>query len=281
MKTTNIQSQLNRLPNTRDIKLAYVFSLVIALLMGAASVAGLLYPADIYPTEELLESFVSNDVVNLAIGLPTLLGAMWLTRRGKLIGLLFWPGALFYVLYNYTIYLFGMPLNGMFLLYLTLVALSVYTMTGLVASIDGKAVQQQLVGVVPERVAGGALAGLGGLFFLQVIVVIAGALINQTPIAAVELALHISDFLIAPAWVIGGVLLWRRQAFGYVVGAGLLFQGSMLFIGLIVFMFLQPLLTDSPFLWVDTIVVFIMGLICFVPFALFIRGIVSNRRPEV
>ena len=32
---------------------------------------------------------------------PTLqlLVSMWLTRRGKLIGLLCWPGALFYVLY--------------------------------------------------------------------------------------------------------------------------------------------------------------------------------------
>jgi len=50
------------------------------------------------------------------------------------------------------------------------------------------------------------------------------------PIAETELALHISDFLITPAWIIGGVLLWRRKEFGYVIGLGLLFQASMLFI---------------------------------------------------
>lgn len=279
MKTPTTQSHLNRLPTTRDLTWAYVLSLIIALLMGAASVAGLLFPADIYPAEELLESFVPNDVVNLAIGLPILLGAMWFTRRGRLIGLLFWPGALFYILYNYLVYLLGMPFNALFLLYLMLVTLSVYTMTGLVASIDGQAVQQRLTGAVPVRVAGGVLAGLGALFFLRVIGVMAGALIDQTSIARVELALLVTDFLTAPACVVGGVLLWRRQAFGYVVGAGLLFQTSMLFIGLIIFMLLQPLLTGAPLLVVDMLVVLVMGLVCFIPFALFIRGIASTPRP--
>jgi hypothetical protein len=34
------------------------------------------------------------------IGLPILRGSMGLARRGKLLGLLLWPGALFYVLYH-------------------------------------------------------------------------------------------------------------------------------------------------------------------------------------
>jgi hypothetical protein len=271
--------QLNRLPSTQDVTLAYVFSLVVALLMGVASVIGLLYPADIYPSEELLQSFVPNDVVNLVIGLPILLGAMGLARHGRLIGMLFWPGALFYILYNYVIYLFAMPLNGVYLLYLALVASSLCTMIGLVASIDSEAVQRRLAGVVPERAAGGILAAFGVLFLLRAIAVIGGALISQTPIPAAERATLITDLLITPAWIVGGVLLWRRRALGYAVGTGLLYQASMLFIGLIVFMLLQPLLTDAPFMVVDTVVVSIMGLIFFVPFGLFIRGIVSNRRP--
>ena len=141
-----------------------MLSLIIALLMVAASVTGLLYPANIYPTDELLESFIPNDVVNIILGLPILLGAMWLTWRVKLIGLLFWLGALFYILYNYLVYLFGMPLNEMFPVYIFLVMLSAYTLVGLAASIDGKALQPQLTGIVRERVAGGVLAGLGTLF---------------------------------------------------------------------------------------------------------------------
>ena len=265
------------LPIRRNLTLTYVLSFIIAILMAAASVAGLMYRAAIYPTDELLRTFVSNDVVNLFIGLPILFGSMWLAWRGKLIGLLFWPGALFFVLYNYIVYVFAMPLNVAFLLHLALVTLSVYTLIGLVASIDGKAVQQRLTGAVPERLAGGVLAGLGLLFFLQVISVIVNALTRQTPITETEVALHTSDFLIAPAWVIGGLLLWRRKEFGYVTGLGLLFQASMLFIGLIIFLLLQPFLTTAPFVLVDVVVIFIMGLICFIPFAFFVRGVVSNR----
>jgi hypothetical protein len=244
--------------------------------MAAVSLTGLLYRSGIYPTDELTQTFLPNDVANLVIGVPILIGSMWLARRGNLVGLLFWPGALFYVLYNYLVYLFGTPLNWAFLLYLTLVTLSVYTMIGLVASIDGKAVQQRLSGAVPERAAGGILAGLGTLFLLRVVVVLVEALIGQTPLPRVELALLIADFLIAPAFIISGTLLWRRQAPGYVGGMGLLFQASMLFVGLIMFMLLQPLLTDAPLVPADVLVVFVMGLICFVPLALFVRGVIRS-----
>ncbi|AFY75522.1 hypothetical protein Ple7327_0032 [Pleurocapsa sp. PCC 7327] len=100
------QDHQTALPIKRDLALIYAFSFFIAILMATVSVAGLLYRTTIYPTEELLRAFVSNDMVNLFVGLPILLGSMWLTWRGKLVGLLCWPGALFFVLYNYIIYAF-------------------------------------------------------------------------------------------------------------------------------------------------------------------------------
>jgi hypothetical protein len=261
------------LPTRCNLALSYTLSFIIAVLMAAASVAGLLYRADLYPTDELLQSFLPNDIVNLLIGLPILLASMWLARRGKLIGLLLWPGALFFVLYNYLVYVFAMPLNVAFLLHLALVTLSLYTTIGLIASIDGEPVQRRLAGRVPERVAGGVLTGLGLLFLLRVIAVLVSALASQAPVARTELALHVSDFLTAPALVIGGVLLWRRAELAYVTGLGLLFQASMLFIGLIIFLLVQPFITAAPFVLTDVIVILILGLICFVPFALLMRGI--------
>jgi len=275
MMNTN-QDDTANLPLRCNLTLAYAISLVIAALMAIASVAGLLYQTIIYPTDELLQSFVPNDVVNLFIGLPILLGSMWLARRGKLIGLLFWPGALLYVFYTYIVYVLSMPLNVAFLLHLTLVTLSAYTTIGLVASIDGKAVQHRLTGAVPERAGGGVLAGFGVLFFLRVIGVLVNALLSQTPVAAVELALHVTDFLIAPALVIGGVLLWRREALGYVTGLGLLFQASMLFIGLIFILLIGPFITEAQFVLIDVLVVSVMGMVCFIPFALFVRGVASR-----
>jgi hypothetical protein len=266
------QKPTANLPIKSNLTLAYAISLLIAALMAVASLAGLLVPTTVYPTDELFQAFVPNDVVNLLIGLPILLGSLWLAWRGKLVGLLLWPGALFYVFYTYVVYVLSMPLNVPFLLHLTLVASSAYAMIGLVGSIDGQAVAHRLAGAVPERAGGGVLAGLGILIFARVVGVLVGALISQAPIVPVELALHVSDFLIAPAWVIGGVLLWRREPLGYVAGLGLLFQASTLFIGLIVVLILQPFMTAAPFAPIDVLLVFVMGLVCFIPLALFVRG---------
>ena len=270
----------NSLPIKRNLKLLYILSFIIASLMAIASIAGVLFRSRIYPTDELLSTFISNDVVNLLIGLPIILGSMLLAMRGKLIGLLFWPGALFFVLYNYFIYVLAMSFNLAFLLHLTLITLSVYTLIILIASIDGKPIQQRLAGNVHERIVGGILVGMGLLFFLQVVGVMINSLANQIPITVTELALHVSDFLISPALVIGGMLLWRHKEFGYVSGLGLLFQTSMLFVGLIIFLIIQPFLTSTPFLLADVVVVFIMGLICFIPLALFVRGIGVKDNPS-
>jgi hypothetical protein len=92
-----------------------------------------------------------------------------------------------------------------------------------------------------------------------------------------ELATAVADLVIIPAWVAGGVLLWRRLAFGYVVGAGLLFQASMLFVGLLVFFVVQPVLTAVPFRAGDFVTILVMGLVCFIPFGLFVRGVLSRE----
>lgn len=275
----NVRSEAN-LPIKHNLKLIYALSLIISGLMTLASISGILFPYTVYPTDELLRAFISNDVVNLLIGLPIMFISILLAMRKQLLGLLLWPGALFYVLYNYMIYVLAMPFNIAFFLHLTLVTLSLYTTIILVETIDGNKIQRQLAGKVHEKIAGVILVGMGFLFLLQVVGVMVTSLVNQTLITEMDLALHVSDFLISPALVIGGILLWRRKEFGYVSGLGLLFQASMLFIGLIVFLIVQPLLTSTPFLLVDVLVVFIMGLVCFIPLILFVRGIKSESSPS-
>jgi len=271
-----MKSNEDNLPIKCNLKLVYILSLIIASLLVFTSGSGILLGSTIYPTDELFNNFISNDVVNLLIGLPIILVSIILTLRGKLVGLLFWPGSLLFVVYNYMIYVLAMPLNWAVLFYLALITLSLYTIIKLVTIIDRKKIQQRLTGVVHERISGAILVAMGLLFMLQAVGAMIDPLINQIQITGTELALHISDFSISPFLVIGGILLWRRKEFGYVSGLGLLFQASMLFTGLIVFLIIQPLLTTTPFLLVDVLVVSIMSLICFIPLALFIRGVIAK-----
>jgi hypothetical protein len=256
----------------------YVLSIVIAALMTASSIAGIFFQELTYPSAELVEAFASNDVLMLAIGLPMLLISMWLASRGKLVGLLLWQGALIFTLYNYLVYVLAMPHNAAFMMHLTLTALCAYTLIALIAGIDGAAVRARLAGVVPDRLCGGILAGLGLLFLLRAAAVLIGAVASQTPLGETEVALNSTDFLITPIWLICGLLLWRREPLGYVTGLGVLFQGCMLFIGLIFILIWQPILSAGPFPLVDVVVVFVMGLICFIPFGLFLRGAISSRK---
>jgi hypothetical protein len=94
---------------------------------------------------------------------------------------------------------------------------------------------------------------------------------------APNLGVLVADLVLSTAWILGGVALIRRQPLGYASGLGLLFAGSMLFIGLIFFLLLQPLVTGAAFVLTDVVVVAVMGLVCFVPFGLYARGVLSNK----
>jgi hypothetical protein len=213
-----------------------VASIVVAVLAVVVSVVGLrrgsdgLYGVDPRATAGVIAStagvlvpgFQAHDAFNLFVALPILLGTMLLAHRGSRMGLLVWPGALFYLLYTYALYLIGAPFSLLFVPYATLVALSAFTTIALVASIDGDAVQQQLAGAVPTRLVGGLLIVPGTLTLAQdaggAIATALGGGIAADPVArhvwTVDLALEV------PAVLLGGVLLWRQHTLGYVVGPG-------------------------------------------------------------
>jgi hypothetical protein len=268
-----VQIPSARLPLKRGPAVVEALSLLIALLLAVASAIGILYPEAIYPAEELRHLSVANDIVSLVLVLPFLLASLWLVRRGRLVGLLFWPGALMVVFYNGIAYLVSLPVNVSFALNLLLAPLSVYTLGALLSTIDGTAVRARLAGRVRERFTGGALILLGVLFGLFVFGAVAGAIVDETPVAAGDRGVHVADMMIVPALIGGGYLLWRRQALGYVAGAGLLFQTSMLFVGVIAVLLLQPLLSGGPLPATDLAVLLVMALVSFVPFGLFMRGI--------
>src|ERR1035437_10237293 len=117
---------MNTLPLKGDLTLAYRRSLLIALLMVVVSAAGLAWgSASLYGVDPnralgvgastagvLVPGFLVQDLFNLVVGLPILVGALWLARRGSLIGLLLWPVALFYLVYTYLHYLVGAPFSA-------------------------------------------------------------------------------------------------------------------------------------------------------------------------
>ena len=277
MSNTAVKSNL---PLDRDIKSAWILSFICAVLMGVLSLFGLLFPESIYKTEVLIQSYFTNDIVNLVLGLPILLGSMWLTNRGKLVGLLFWPGALLYIIYNYIAVVFGRPFDIFTFAYLALILISAYSIYDLIRKIDSNSVKQQLAGAVAEKLAGWFLLIFGILFFLRAATILVGARLNQAVLPLTEIGVSIADIVISILWIIGGIMLIRIKPLGYIAGLGLLFAASMLFVGLIIILIIQPVLTTAPFSPIDIIVVALMGLILSIPFFLFLRGTIKASHIE-
>jgi hypothetical protein len=240
------------------------------------SLIGLIFCDSIYTSEEQIRAFLANDIINLIVEVPILLASMWLTRGGKLVGLLLWPGALLYVLYNYITYVVGLPFGTITLIYLALVLLSAFLIFDLMRRIDLHSVKERLAGAVSERISGWILVVFGALFSSRAIAVMVEASMNQTVRPFSEIGLLIADLALSTIWIAGGILLLRKTPLGYTSGLGLLFAGSMLFVGLALILLLQPVLTIAQFAPVDVIVVLIMGSICFIPFGLFLRGVLSR-----
>jgi hypothetical protein len=141
--------------------------------------------------------------------------------------------------------------------------------------IDRELVSKQLAGSVSEKITGGVLVLFGVAFIFRSIGMLTEAGGGQASLSAGEIGTLFADLVLSTVWIVGGVLILRRKPLGYISGLGLLFAGSMLFIGLILILILQPILTNTDFVLSDVMVVAIMGLICFIPFGLYLRGVLD------
>ena len=268
------------LPLKHSYAREYAASIAIAILMFLASIAGILYGEVFYPIDELSVGFVSTDLLNLAVGFPILLLSMWLTRRGHLVGLLCWPGALLYVLYIYFSYL-ALPMRVLLIPHLLLIALSAYTTIAVMANIKSEKVRQRISEVVPAKTTGYILVVIAILVFAYQFYNIATSIINKAPPDRMTLVQWIDDLVIGcPAILGGGWLLLRRKELGYAAGMGLLLVCSLLFVGVIPAMIFNAISDNMPVDVIGILIVLVTGMICFIPFVLFVRGVAKTKPAE-
>jgi hypothetical protein len=264
--------QDSHFPVRSDLKLIYLNTLILAVLLTAVSLAGILFPDKIYQSRELQVAFVPNDLLNLCVGLPMILGSLFLTKRKKLIGLLSYPGALFYLSYVYGTYLLGLPFQVLFLPYLLLLTLSIYTLIGLTLSIDSQQVREMLGGRVPIKTSGAIVFALACLLLIYQCYQMLHAAGNAHEVDQMMTAQWTVDFLLAsPPALIVGMCMIRGRPLGYSMGMALLLVFSILFLGLIPIMVLQGHLGDA----LDIVAVAGSSLICIVPLILFAKGIIN------
>lgn len=273
-----VQKAVPELPTKGCLRVAYYTSSAVVALICATASLGLTGILDCYPTREVATTFIPNDIANLAIGMPLLITSMLLARSGILIGLLSWPGMLLFTAYSYFNYIFGVPLGPLFIPHLLILSLSIYSLIGIIASIDSGEVKRRLTGCVRlSRFTAGLLIVLSVFIFTRQMNEILKAMSNSVVPSVLDIALFANDFLIAaPVLLIGGVLLWRRHSLGYATAAALLLQFGLLSLSVVPVLIYQAHEAGEA-LDVDSLVaVLVMAVICLVPFALFARAAGRN-----
>ena len=149
------------------------------------------------------------------------------TSRDSARELVVWLGAVAYIIYQGVLFLFGTPFNSLFLIYVAMLSLGLWSAGALMQGIDVKAFSTRFDGRLPARriaVYVLVLAVLNALVWLRTIVpavlsdsptaFLEGSGVTTNPVFVQDLALWIPLLVLSAWW------LWKGRPWGrLVVGA--------------------------------------------------------------
>jgi hypothetical protein len=221
MKASNTNDNLKFLSPTPVIWLW--LSIVAALLAITGSIISLSVKS-IYAglTPAFLPQALAQDIANLAIVSPVWLILAVLALRGSLRAYLLWLGVLTFTVYNYVIYTFSIPFGPLFLLWVAVFGMCIYSLIGGVTAVDHKFVGASFTNRRAIQVVAWFLIVIAILFcFLWLSEDIPALLSNTRPQSLVDMALptnpvHILDLgFFLPAVIVTGVMLLKRKSPAY------------------------------------------------------------------
>ncbi|HMQ61272.1 MAG TPA: hypothetical protein PKE06_11435 [Flavilitoribacter sp.] len=203
-------------------KLIPAFTIPLAALVIFAGVTGLVTPG-FYSAETLNweAQGIGQDMIDLFLITPVLIISAWMAWRGSKAGLLFWAGAIFYLIYTFAIYCFAVHFNSLFLIYCLVLGLSFYGFLAFLISYSGEPTTDWPTGRIPVRLTAWFLISIAGLFYLLWLSeVVPATLGNQTPDSLVQTGLftnpvHVLDLSVClPGLILTGILLLKNKPMG-------------------------------------------------------------------
>ena len=185
---------------------------------------------------------VGQDIANL-IAYTLLLFLMWAAIRGSVRAYLGWLGVLVYSVNTYVIYAFDVKFNALFLVYVAVLGLSIYTLVGGLTAIDPARVKALFGPRAPGRSTGVVHVAVSVLFYVQWLSEDLPAILRgETPQSVLDAGLptspvHVLDMaVLLPAVFATGVILARRRPWGYCLAPALLTGLVLLALGIVTLM---------------------------------------------
>ncbi|MFN8473361.1 MAG: hypothetical protein U0822_14320 [Anaerolineae bacterium] len=164
------------------------------------------------------------DAINLVLALPLFAAAIYLDARRSLRGRLLLSGLLFYFTYQYVQYATMLAFNPLFLVYVAIFALSAVAFFIDLADIDVARLPSQISSTFPRRLFIGFTFVMGAaLILLWLGRIIPFTLAGRFPDELAGMTTLVTQALdlgmVVPLMLATGILLWRRNAWGYFLAA--------------------------------------------------------------
>lgn len=182
-------------------------------------------------------AFLSFEWANLVIVLPLFILGIYLYRHGQLKGQLLLAALFTYLAYIYLIGVMGNAFNIMFLVWTALFSVGFFGLFLVLADMDIAALPKKLEPNFPRKSVSVYVVIVGLILLLQYLAeIISAYATGQPPVSldhytTLELA-SLELGIMIPLHIVGGISLWRKKAWGYVISTLLAFTSFMVFIAL-------------------------------------------------
>lgn len=179
----------------------------------------------------------SFDWVSLVIVFPLFLAALRFYRRGRLKGRLLLAALFTYLAYIYLIGFMGNVFNSLFLGWVALFSLGCFGLFQVISEINLAALPEKLAGRFPVKPVAIYMLAVAAILSAQYLAEIFGAYLAGNPPASLDhyTTLELAGLelgLMIPLHLLAGLLLWRHNAWGYLLSTILAFAAAMVFIAL-------------------------------------------------
>jgi hypothetical protein len=271
----------------KKIQTFSLLSLVLAGLVAATSLFGIFFKS-IYSleTENYAAQAMGQDVVNLVVVVPALILSSILVYRGIKPALFIWVGILFYLLYTFVIFCFGVHFNSLFLVYCITFGLTTYILIGVLWRLDYPRIRDWFDKKTPKKLLGIYMCVVASLFYLlwlrdiipslitgDVPTSITDAGLPTSPVYVLDLSIYL------PGIIICAIMLLKDKSPGYFLAPSLLAFVIVMDIaigGMMISLYVRDFEND-----LSIVVVFsILSIISIIVLVLFLRHLSVRSRVE-
>jgi uncharacterized membrane protein len=207
----------------------WVLSALLLVATGVATITALAMPELVHGPAVMVGSMRGTALVELVLAMPILILAMAAARDGRLLGVVCWIGSVAFLAYQGWMFLFAVPFNGLFLVYVAGFAFGFWGLVALLIRVPFGAYATSFTAALPSRLLGGwMIASCVAFYALWLKNVVPALFDSEAPaflagtgmVTATNYVLDMALFL--PFTIIVAVALWRRTPWGLVVGGAML-----------------------------------------------------------